>query len=1131
IIYPNKVKQAVSVNKATGNIDSIEVSSQSSVLLKRKYSYQGNQFIAGYEDENDSSVKYKYSANDELIEATYRAAKDKENIRYQYDPNGNLSEEESNGRVTRYQYNGIGNLSSKDDKKFRYDQRGNLIEIDSLGQKTIFRYSIANKLTEVVLPDGEKKEYRYDPLGRLVYIKHRDKITRILWNGDHRLLEVDGEGKINKIFIYGQGVDRLLAIIENGSAQYFHQDINSSTILVTDEKGSTLSRPQYGPYGEIRNKQFAAENYWFSGRPYDPVLNAYYLRARYYFPDLKRFGSRDTVSGDMTVPRMMNPYLYALNNPVNASDPGGTIFLELAATGVIAVLTGGVIVYKVAQAIGGGAGFSSVRDRGVDNYQAADVKGSTERLGRAVREIQSHVNNLGGTSTLFDTGLAPKNKALGFALTAAARLGVSPIPVSNTPADLVLNSNIVDVASRPDLSGSQQLAQSAAHLLNEGTNQLSTGLFVGLMNTGVLRSLPGMAKDTLKGAGSFIARTGTYIGTSLSSVVRQAAQAATTPGARQAAQTAAATAAGTALSGAGSSANAQANEAAAITKAAVDRFRGEVIALKNRCTALDTLRAERRTKLEDAKRLASEIKAAVSDRNNASGRFLQCTGLKQYADRLVARVAAIAPKAAQGNQGARSLLQRCNKESDLDNAAKLQRLSGSLAKEAASAYQRLSAVLTGQLAQEQDKARADLAKIEAVKAKLNLAKVKSVTVRNYQDSARAIAARVGELKSSCSNTYSYLSQEIRKRAGITGDAGFKALLAKLAGIEATINTREYNPSLAGNVDALINQANDFMAELPGKEAALNECISYDVVSPLLQAQVQMAQIKNVSSWDSEIASLRGQCRTRLDAANAAADKDQKPDTEGTEFEPPRGQGTDCSFRGRDGKCMDDVIGGTPRGVGVGGTPVVVTPTGGGAGQPPEQGSTTGQSGTGTAFGDYGTDPRERERQSNQRAENQADINRAQGRMGPDGRPLPGGGRPGSDIATSFGTPTLPDDPVINEPAPTAGQAPSETSDNTIAGTGKPQAGGSGGTAGRQSSSGMIPGTNRSGKPAARSGKPTSTRRAGGSNSAACRSAFNALLTHTRQAASVISKGCGQFVSFQKRSYSLLSAYEKSCGRA
>jgi len=208
--------------------------------------------------------------------------------------------------------------------------------------------------------------------------------------------------------------------------------------------------------------------------------------------------------------------------------------------------------------------------------------------------------------------------------------------------------------------------------------------------------------------------------------------------------------------------------------------------------------------------------------------------------------------------------------------------------------------------------------------------------------------------------------------------------------------------------------------------------------------------------------------------------------------------------------------------------IAVLSTTGAAGKPesrpPGGGSSTGMSGAGAAIGDYGADLRERERQSNQRAENQADINRAQGRMGPDGRPLPGGGRPGSDIATSFGTPTLPDDPVINEPASTAGQAPSETSDNTIAGTGKLQAGGSSGTAGRQSSSGMIPGTNRS-------GKPTSTRRAGGSNSAACRSAINALLTHTRQAASVISKGCGQFVSFQKRSYSLLSAYEKSCGRA
>lgn len=1122
ISYPNQVKQLISINRNIGSVDFIEIKNKSTVLLKRKYKYQDNQFIAGFEDENSNRVQYNYGLNDELIEVTYLNGKDKERIDYRYDPNGNLIREEVKNKATDYQYSGIGNLVKKGEQSFRYDKRGNLIEIDGSGQRVSLNYSVSNKLTSVTKTDGEQKQYGYDPLGHLVYVKYQGKATYIIWYGNHRLLEVDENGQVNKVYIYGGGVDRLLAVLEDGKARYFHQDKIGTAILVTNEEGAVLSRPEYDPYGNPRGKNLSYENYWFSGRPYDPVIDAYYLRARYYFPKLKRFSSRDPVSGNMLLPTTTNPYLYALNNPVNASDPGGHFLMFLATTAGIAVITTGVIAYKVAEAIGGGAGLSSVQYRDGE-YQAADVRGSTERLGHAVREVNSLVNNLGGTGTSasFTTGLDPSSSALGFGLTASARLGILPIPNSNTVADAVLNPGMINAMSDPSLSGSQQLEQGTAYWLNENISQLSNGFFVSAMNTGVLRSLPGLAKATLKGATGIFTRAGLRVVSSLSEVAQAGFQAATVPGARQAAQTAAATAAGTALSGAGASANAQANEAAAASKAALDRFKGEVGALKNRCNALDTLRAKRRMKLEDATRLASEIKAAVSDGNAASGRFLQCTGLKQYADRLVAKVKSIAPKATQGNQGARSLLQRCNTESDLEKAAKLQRLSGSLAKEMASAYQQLSAVLTSKLPLEQNKARADLAKIENIKAKLNLAKVKSVTMRNYQDSARAIAARVAELKNSCNNTYSYLSQEIQKRAKITGDAGFKTLLANLAGVEVTINTREFNPSLSGNVDAMINQANDYIADLPGKEAGLNECVSYDVVSPLLQAQVQMAQIKNVSSWDSEISSLRGQCRTRLDAV---ADKDQKPDTEGTEFEPPRDQGEGCSFRGRDGKCMDNVIGGTPRGVGVGGTPVVVNPTGGGAGQSPEQGSTTGQSGAGTDFGTYGEDPRERERQSNQRAENQADINRAQGRMGADGRPLPGGGRPGSDIATSFGTPTLPDDPVINEPASTAGQAPSETSDNTIAGTGKPQAGGSSGTAGRQSSSGMIPGTNRS-------GKPTSTRRAGGSNSAACRSAINALLTHTRQAASVISKGCGQFVSFQKRSYSLLSAYEKSCGRA
>jgi hypothetical protein len=48
-----------------------------------------------------------------------------------------------------------------------------------------------------------------------------------------------------------------------------------------------------------------------------------YLRARWYNPANYQFISRDPFPGVATVPKSLNPYAYAHNNPVNATDPSG----------------------------------------------------------------------------------------------------------------------------------------------------------------------------------------------------------------------------------------------------------------------------------------------------------------------------------------------------------------------------------------------------------------------------------------------------------------------------------------------------------------------------------------------------------------------------------------------------------------------------------------------------------------------------------------------------------------------------------------------------------------------------------------------------------------------------------------
>ncbi|MBP3459528.1 MAG: RHS repeat-associated core domain-containing protein, partial [Lachnospiraceae bacterium] len=49
----------------------------------------------------------------------------------------------------------------------------------------------------------------------------------------------------------------------------------------------------------------------------------YYMRARYYDQDIKRFINRDVVSGDITNSQSLNRYCYVQGNPVSLTDPFG----------------------------------------------------------------------------------------------------------------------------------------------------------------------------------------------------------------------------------------------------------------------------------------------------------------------------------------------------------------------------------------------------------------------------------------------------------------------------------------------------------------------------------------------------------------------------------------------------------------------------------------------------------------------------------------------------------------------------------------------------------------------------------------------------------------------------------------
>jgi len=121
--------------------------------------------------------------------------------------------------------------------------------------------------------------------------------------------------------------------------------LTSASTLTTERglgRGLRLGRPG-GATG-------SAPSAWgYAGEYQEGQTGLIYLRARWYDPATGRFLTRDPFAGIPTVPATLNPYVYALNNPVMYTDPSGEVIplLALLALGLAGGALGGVGYYGI----------------------------------------------------------------------------------------------------------------------------------------------------------------------------------------------------------------------------------------------------------------------------------------------------------------------------------------------------------------------------------------------------------------------------------------------------------------------------------------------------------------------------------------------------------------------------------------------------------------------------------------------------------------------------------------------------------------------------------------------------------------------------------------------------------------
>jgi RHS repeat-associated protein len=128
-------------------------------------------------------------------------------------------------------------------------------------------------------------------------------------------------------YVYGLDlIARIEADDTNPVQVFFQHDGRGSVRSVVEPDGDQAAAYDYEAFGALRSSEPSEPNQFrFTGEFQDSEAanDLYYLRARYYDPELGRFWTEDPWPGSLPAPQTQMRYPYVANNPVNFADPFG----------------------------------------------------------------------------------------------------------------------------------------------------------------------------------------------------------------------------------------------------------------------------------------------------------------------------------------------------------------------------------------------------------------------------------------------------------------------------------------------------------------------------------------------------------------------------------------------------------------------------------------------------------------------------------------------------------------------------------------------------------------------------------------------------------------------------------------
>jgi len=357
--------------------------------ISQTYSYRADDSLQSHQAKNTTTnttlldQQYKFDPLGRVKQLTETLNNSTETTDYLYDPLGRLTQadNQNTANLQNWHYDALGNrvkqtigagtgtenkeISIHDaanqlieirdasptgplKQAFIYDGNGNQIKHcqgtpvtrnpstnECTGSiQTELTYNADQELIQVSKTGIPTEHYKYDSQGRRIEkiiganTTNNPNKTRYHYNGDNLYAQYHSTDSSNPQYRYVQlGLDQPLSRYnETEQTTYYLQGAHNNILGTTDEQGNLSTSQQYDAWGNTTNQSTTkTPQYGYQGREPDNTGLIYY-RARYYQPKTGRFTQQDPkgfIDG-------INKYAYAVNSPVNYSDPYGTSVIGAA---------------------------------------------------------------------------------------------------------------------------------------------------------------------------------------------------------------------------------------------------------------------------------------------------------------------------------------------------------------------------------------------------------------------------------------------------------------------------------------------------------------------------------------------------------------------------------------------------------------------------------------------------------------------------------------------------------------------------------------------------------------------------------------------------------------------------------